>query len=127
MKLLTSLLSRLRRVDAIHAQSERIQQALGRIEMRQTESASTLRAAEFSVFSQWGEDGIIQYLIRHVPIGNKVFVEFGVQDYVESNTRFLVSNNRWSGLVIDGSSENISGFVPANCSGAPISRRSMPL
>ena len=27
--------------------------------------------------------------------------------YTESNTRFLLSNNQWSGLVIDGSAENI--------------------
>jgi len=37
-----------------------------------------------------------------------VVVEFGVENYVESNTRFLLTNNRWSGLVIDGSAENIA-------------------
>lgn len=57
--------------------------------------------AEFRVFSQWGEDGIIQYLLTKVPISNKTFVEFGVEDYRESNTRFLLMNNNWSGLVID--------------------------
>jgi len=62
---------------------------------------------EFKVFSQFGEDGIIQYLISRVPIQNDVFVEFGVEDYSEANTRFLLQNNNWKGLVIDGSSENI--------------------
>lgn len=56
---------------------------------------------EFKVFSQWGEDGIIQYLINKVDIPNKVFVEFGVEDYTESNTRFLLINNNWSGTVIE--------------------------
>lgn len=107
MRILKSFLTRLRRVDEIQSQSVRIQEALGRIELRQTQSAKTLREAEFSVFSQWGEDGIIQFLLRHVQIENKVFVEFGVQDYVESNTRFLATNNRWSGLVIDGSTDNV--------------------
>ncbi len=102
-----ALVSRLRRIDEIQSQSLRIQEALGRIELRQTQSARTLNEAEFSVFSQWGEDGIIQFLLRHVPIDNKVFVEFGVQDYVESNTRFLAVNDRWSGLVIDGSADNV--------------------
>ena len=67
----------------------------------------SLKDAEFRVFSQWGEDGIIQYLTSRVVIDRKVFVEFGVQDYCESNTRFLLLNNNWSGMVIDGNAENI--------------------
>jgi len=63
--------------------------------------------AEFKVFSQWGEDGIIQYLISRIAIENKIFVEFGVQDYSESNTRFLLVNDNWTGFVIDSSSESI--------------------
>jgi hypothetical protein len=107
MRLLRSLLSRIRRVDSIEARTVYLQEAMGRIEARQTASATTLREAEFRVFSQWGEDGIIQFLTRHVPIENKIFVEFGVQDYLESNTRFLVVKDNWSGLVIDGSAENV--------------------
>lgn len=85
----------------------RIQEALGRIEQRQTAQSASYSQAEFRVFSQWGEDGIIQYLLNHVPIERSIFVEFGVENYTESNTRFLLTNNQWSGLVIDGSSENI--------------------
>lgn len=62
---------------------------------------------EFKVFSQWGQDGIIQYLINKIPMSNNVFIEFGVENYRESNTRFLMMNDNWSGLVIDGSQENI--------------------
>ena len=62
---------------------------------------------EFKVFSQCGDDGIIQYLINKIPINNKTFIEFGVENYNESNTRFLLQNNNWSGLIIDGSDENI--------------------
>ncbi len=61
-----------------------------------------LQEVEFQVFSQWGEDGIIQYLISRVPIPNPVFIEFGVGYYFESNTRFLLMNNNWRGLVIEG-------------------------
>jgi hypothetical protein len=61
-----------------------------------------LREAEFKVFSQWGDDGIIQYLIEQVGVTNQTFVEFGVQDYRESNTRFLLMNDNWRGMVIDG-------------------------
>lgn len=66
---------------------------------------ATLRDAEFKVFSQFGEDGIIQYLIRETGITQEEasFIEFGVQDYSESSTRFLLMKDNWRGLIIDGS------------------------
>ncbi|RYG06602.1 MAG: hypothetical protein EOO02_00050 [Chitinophagaceae bacterium] len=60
---------------------------------------------EFKIFSQWGDDGIIQYLIKHVRVENETFIEFGVENYLESNTRFLMMNNNWAGFVMDGSEE----------------------
>jgi hypothetical protein len=98
----------LNRLLAIPTRITRIQEALGRIEQRQIERCSDYRKAEFRVFSQWGEDGIIQFLLRHVPIDRQLFVEFGVENYTESNTRFLLTNNHWAGLIIDGSPENIA-------------------
>jgi hypothetical protein len=62
----------------------------------------SLREAEFKVFSQFGDDGIIQYLIHHLAPLPDSFVEFGVENYRESNTRFLLLNNNWRGLVFDG-------------------------
>jgi hypothetical protein len=62
--------------------------------------------AEFGVYSQFGEDGLIQWLLAHVPIEDDVFVEFGVEDYTESNTRFLLEHDNWRGLVIDGGDEH---------------------
>jgi len=67
----------------------------------------SLRDTEFKVFSQWGDDGIIQYLIRQVPDVAQTFIEFGVQDYRESNTRFLLMNDNWTGLVMDGGRDNV--------------------
>jgi hypothetical protein len=67
----------------------------------------SLDEVEFQVFSQRGEDGIIQYIINKIEIPNKIFVEFGVETYTESNTRFLLFNNNWSGLAIDGCKNNI--------------------
>jgi hypothetical protein len=58
--------------------------------------------AEFKVFSQFGDDGILQYLIGQTRPEQNTFVEFGVSNYVEANTRFLLKNNNWSGLIIDG-------------------------
>jgi hypothetical protein len=73
----------------------------------QKQNIRSLDEVEFQVFSQRGEDGIIQYLISKIDIPHKIFVEFGVETYTESNTRFLLINNNWSGLVLDGSKKNI--------------------
>lgn len=75
--------------------------------MQNTGQLASLSEAEFRVFSQFGEDGIIQYLLSKIEIPNKVFIEFGVENYLESNTRFLLQHNNWSGLVMDGSAANI--------------------
>ncbi len=68
-----------------------------------------VQQAEFKVFSQFGEDGIIQYLVRRAQIGpdERRLVEFGADFYGEANTRFLVINNNWSGLLIDGNEKSI--------------------
>jgi hypothetical protein len=66
-----------------------------------------LRKVGFKVFSQWDEDGIIQYLISKIPIKKKTFIEFGVENYEESNTRFLLLNDHWQGLVLDGGASDI--------------------
>ncbi len=83
---------------------------LGKILSNQIKAyeASQLQNIEFSVFSQFGDDGIIQWLIHHLDIPNKTFIEFGVEDYSESNTRFLMMNDNWSGFVMDGSNKNIN-------------------
>jgi len=66
-----------------------------------------LRDAEFKVFSQFGDDGIIQYLIHAIgPLPDR-FIEFGVEDYREANTRFLLVNDNWSGLILDGSADRV--------------------
>ncbi|MDX1994896.1 MAG: hypothetical protein SF029_21105 [bacterium] len=90
-------------------QIEDLQLLVGGLHTRlhQTTTFMSLHEAEFKVFSQFGEDGIIQYLLRHVPIENPVFVEFGVGDYQESNTRFLLTHNNWRGLIIDGGTRHL--------------------
>ena len=66
-----------------------------------------ISSKEFQIYSQFGDDGIIQFLIYKLEIENNRFIEFGVGDYFESNTHFLLINNNWSGFVIDGSETKI--------------------
>lgn len=69
-----------------------------------------LSELEFKVYSQWGDDGIISWLTDKISSENPFFVEFGVQTYRESNTRFLVTHKNWAGLIIDGNKDYIDGI-----------------
>lgn len=78
---------------------------VGRQLVFQTRSLNDLNLlsdAEFKIFSQFGEDGIIEWLVHRLPGIPEKFVEFGVGDYRESNTHFLLRNRNWRGLILDG-------------------------
>ncbi len=61
----------------------------------------------FKVYSQWNEDGLIQYLVANCKAIKKTFVEIGVGDYTEANTRLLLEKDNWSGVIVDSSVANI--------------------
>lgn len=84
-----------------------LQGAQAALALQSIERLNRLSDAEFRVFSQWGEDGILEWLVSRLPGIPQRFVEFGVEDYTEANTRFLLSHRNWKGLVLDGSAENI--------------------
>lgn len=60
-----------------------------------------LEDAELKFFSQNGEDGIIDYIIQKLGLKKPSFVEIGIGDYSESNTRFLYETYYSNGLVVD--------------------------
>ncbi|WP_163533718.1 hypothetical protein [Helicobacter suis] len=72
-----------------------------------------IRDFKFKVYSQNGEDGILDLLIEALDLDSsysaypRAFIEFGVENYRESNTRYLLRKRRFAGLVMDGSLENI--------------------
>lgn len=100
-----------RRLDELEQRLDRMQQALGRIEERQTSEVAEIgAAAEFQVFSQWGEDGLLQAVLRKLPEIPRTFVEFGVETFIEANCRWLLVRHGWSGLVMDGSERNIAAI-----------------
>ena len=61
-----------------------------------------LEQAEKSVYSQHGEDGVIQALLKHIPIKHQYVVEFGAYDgdYM-SNSRHLIKDHGWNALLIE--------------------------
>lgn len=113
-----TLLSDLRGVPLLHAQMEvlihnehsrtaRAMAAVGTLLERSAPRGDTLADHEFSIYSQWGEDGIISHLVNTLAPEHSTFIEFGVESYVEANTRWLLEYRNWRGLVIDGSESHI--------------------
>lgn len=80
------------------------------LQVAQLEQLDSLADCEFRVFSQWGEDGIIEWLIQQIPDIPRSFVEFGVENFGEANARFLLENRGWKGLVLDGNETYINGL-----------------
>lgn len=61
----------------------------------------SLSDTEFKIYSQNGEDGILDYLIFSLGIKRPKFIEIGIGDYSESNTRFIFERTSPKGMVVD--------------------------
>jgi len=57
---------------------------------------------EKRIYSQNGEDGIINGIFTKIGLTNKFFVEFGVGNGTECNSRYLREKKNWTGLMMDG-------------------------
>jgi len=58
--------------------------------------------AELSVFSQFGEDGILDFLCDQLEISKPRVLEIGAGDFLECNSRFLVEARGASLYAVDG-------------------------
>lgn len=65
---------------------------------------------ECRVYSQNGEDGIIDYLITKLEIYKPNFIEIGIGNYIEANTRFLYERFYPKGIIMD-CEKNLSNKV----------------
>lgn len=65
------------------------------------ENEKCLEQFGYKVYSQNDEDGIIQEIFKRIGTTNKYFIEFGVQDGLESNGHYLLLQG-WSGLWLEG-------------------------
>lgn len=132
---LENLFDSIARLTKIGRQLDDVKINQGRIlaELNRNKKHKRLDDYEFKVFSQSGEDGIIQYLVSNLEIKNKTFIEFGVEDFYEANCRFLLMKDNWNGFVIDGSSKNIRRLrrsyfcwqYPLQCRAAFITRENV--
>lgn len=104
--------SRLLAIYGINKQIDITKQLIAKVLVNQIKTKGILEElceAEFKIYSQFGDDGIIQYLIHNIKIkkDEENFIEIGVENYREANTRFLLVNNNWRGLIIDARKEYI--------------------
>lgn len=62
---------------------------------------ANLHDAELQVFSQWGEDGILDFLCDSLGITKPRILEFGAGDFTECNSRYLAESRSASVVAVD--------------------------
>jgi hypothetical protein len=66
----------------------------------------SLRRHHGQIYSQNGEDGIIAEIFHRIGPQNRFFIEIGIQNGLQNNTRFLLEQG-WRGLWIEGSATDV--------------------
>ena len=66
-------------------------------------SLSSLGLYEDNVYSQNGEDGVLVAILNMIGTTNKKYVEFGVENGEQCNSRILREKFNFTGLMMDGS------------------------
>jgi hypothetical protein len=73
-----------------------------------------LHEAEVKIFSQWGEDGIIDYLLHILKISKPRILEIGVGDFTECNSRFAAEFMNASVYMVDINKELVDKVIDKN-------------
>lgn len=76
-------------------------------ELVQNNRAPSLRDTGFRVFSQFEEDGKLLFIFSVLGMGNKLFIDIGSDDGVNSNCANLVLNFGWHGVFIDARTASV--------------------
>ncbi len=71
------------------------------------ETPAALADVEFRAFSQNGEDGILLYIFSLIGTHQRSCIEICAGDGIECNSANLILNHGWTGLLVDGSLENV--------------------
>jgi len=72
-------------------------------------ASKRLNRHEHQVFSQNGEDGMLQELFRRIGTTDRTFVEFGVGNGQRNNTTFLLTQG-WRGWWIEGNPASVAAI-----------------
>jgi hypothetical protein len=66
--------------------------------------------AEVKVYSQWGEDGILDYLCERLGLSKPRILEVGAGNFDECNSRFLAENRNANVFAVDSREDLISSI-----------------
>jgi hypothetical protein len=68
-------------------------------------NSSHLIHSEAQIYSQNGEDGIIEEIFERIGVTNKFFIEIGSSNGLENNTALLLLSD-WQGIWVEGSQDS---------------------
>lgn len=77
-----------------------------RIVMNCSKDPNRLENYGYKVYSQHEEDGIIARIIEVIGVKTGTFIEMGVEDGLECNSRLLLQNG-WNGIWVDSNDEKL--------------------
>lgn len=64
--------------------------------------------AEVKVYSQWGEDGILDYICEIIALAKPRFLEIGAGNFLECNSRFIAEFRNASVVAVDARADLLS-------------------
>lgn len=110
MRIYTKLVSFvIRKLNQIFVNDIKVQIGQMHIALLQNgKKAQKLSDFEVKVFSQGGEDGIIDYLINQLGLIYPKVLEIGIGNFLECNSRFLMENRLAKVVVVDQNKEAIN-------------------
>jgi len=92
--------------------------ALGQASVLSSRAASNefenLWDAEVKVYSQWGEDGILDFIFSRLGVLKPRVIEVGAGNFIECNSRFLAEFLNASVVAIDGRTDLIKSIDQSN-------------
>ena len=88
------------------------------------EDPASLNRYEYEIFSQCGEDGIIDEIFRRIGATNRYFIEFGAGNGLQNSTAALLLKN-WVGVWIEADQTNAATI--RNKFAAPLTKHRLTL
>lgn len=89
-------------INSSGVRAQAIYSAVRELAERYKVSPLDLTPFELKAFSQNGEDGVIQEVLRRIGAGSGTFAEFGIGSGVEGNCVFLAQVLGWRGVFLEG-------------------------
>lgn len=93
-------------------QQDKMLLAIGRLmasnQITNMDKFKFLSDAEFKVFSQWGEDGILNYIFEVLGLTKPRIMEVGASNFIECNSRFAAEHRNARVYAVDLNPELIS-------------------